>query len=242
MKSDVSRLRHVSAFSAGGVVIRRAAHPMSAGGAAYDVPATSSADGALRGVPYPPAHHGGQPDEQSDRYAALSSRRIRADAPSLTAAPDQNLRPPTGTRTAVEVALVGYPREHTWVLPKGTPALGETPEQTALREVREETGLEVRILHEIMSIFYTFTRRGVRFDKEVKHYLMVAVGGDVSLHDHEYDEARWFTFGEALRCLRHKNEVDVLLRAESFISAWLRAANAPFGADGKTSTDPSAGS
>ncbi len=117
----------------------------------------------------------------------------------------------------IEVALVGHLRENIWTLPKGTPAPNETREQTALREVREETGLEARILGEIGSIEYTFTRRGVRFIKQVFHYLMLATGGAVELHDHEYDEARWFPFAEALRALTYENEIEIVRRAESLI-------------------------
>src|SRR5574340_1266806 len=89
----------------------------------------------------------------------------------------------------VEIVLVGHVRENIWTLPKGTPAHHESREQTALREVREETGLEIRIVGEVGAIEYTFTRRGVRYIKEVFHYLMLATGGSVELHDHEYDEA-----------------------------------------------------
>jgi ADP-ribose pyrophosphatase YjhB (NUDIX family) len=118
--------------------------------------------------------------------------------------------------------LVGYPREHIWVLPKGTPGAGETTEQTALREVREETGVEVQVLGDLGSIEFWFARKNVRFHKEVVHYLMLAVGGDVSLHDHEYDEARWFPYDVALRQLTHANEAAVLQRAEPLIRQWLR--------------------
>src|SRR5947209_2365455 len=89
----------------------------------------------------------------------------------------------------LEVALCGRPVEGIWVLPKGTPQPGETIEQTALREVNEETGLEVRLEKKIGQIEYWFSRvdQGVRFHKVVHHFLMQPVGGDVSLHDHEYE-------------------------------------------------------
>lgn len=201
MKSDVSRLRHTRAFSAGGLIVRRALNQGSDGSVRREGSLTPPADaaGPTSGVP-------------STQIPATSAAPTSATPPDL--------------RTAVDVVLVGYPRENMWVLPKGTPALGETPQQTAVREVREETGLDVHIVREIGSIFYAFTRRGVRFDKEVKHYLMVAVGGDVSLHDHEYDESRWFPLAEALRRLRHKNESDVLLRAEPLIAQWLQQTDA----------------
>ncbi len=121
------------------------------------------------------------------------------------------------SRDAIEIALVGYPREGTWMLPKGTPAANETVEQTAIREVREETGLEPCILAELGSIEYWFARRGVRFHKEVFHYLMEATGGDVALHDHEYDEARWFALPEALTHLAYVNEKELVRIAEPLI-------------------------
>lgn len=112
-----------------------------------------------------------------------------------------------------DVVLVGDPTAQIWVLPKGTPLAGETPEETAVREVREETGIEPCIVGELGSIHYWFTRKGVRFKKEVKHYLMRAVGGDISAHDHEYAEARWFPIDEAALRLSHENEAAIVRRA-----------------------------
>jgi len=121
----------------------------------------------------------------------------------------------------VEVALVGYQRDDTWTLPKGTPKDGETVEETALREVGEETGIQARIVGDLGSIQYSFGRRGVRYDKEVRHFLMEATGGDVSLHDAEYDEARWFGLTEAMRRLTYANETEVVRRAEGLIGQLL---------------------
>lgn len=125
---------------------------------------------------------------------------------------------PPGGELAFEVVLVGFPAEDLWVLPKGTPEAGETPEATAVREVREETGVLPRIVGDLGSISYWFTRRGTRFRKEVRHFLMEAVGGDVDGHDAEYDEARWFPLAEAIARLRHQNEADVLRRASGLFA------------------------
>ncbi|HZC07621.1 MAG TPA: NUDIX hydrolase [Ktedonobacterales bacterium] len=119
----------------------------------------------------------------------------------------------TRPATGIEIVLVGHVRENIWTLPKGTPTPDETREQTALREVREETGLDARIVGEVGSIEYTFSRRGMRFVKQVFHYLMIATGGDVTRHDHEYDEARWFSFNEALAALTYDNEIGIMRQA-----------------------------
>jgi 8-oxo-dGTP pyrophosphatase MutT (NUDIX family) len=121
-----------------------------------------------------------------------------------------------------EIVLVGHPEAGPvpglWVLPKGTPRAGETPEETARREVREETGIVPRIVGELGTIHYWFTRKSVRYSKEVQHFLMEAVGGDVAQHDHEYAEARWFPLSEAIARLAHENEADVVRRAERLLT------------------------
>ena len=104
-------------------------------------------------------------------------------------------------------------RHATWALPKGTPSGSETPEETALREVREETGLQVRILDTIGDIRYRFVRDGLRIDKTVQYYLMEATGGDLADHDHEFDDVRWFAVGEADAVMRFATERDIVARA-----------------------------
>ncbi len=78
-----------------------------------------------------------------------------------------------------------------WTLPKGTPDQGETVEQTALREVDEETGLTSASSSPLGSIHYSFVQRGTRIDKTVHYFLMVPTGGDLAGHDQEFDEVRW---------------------------------------------------
>ena len=97
-----------------------------------------------------------------------------------------------------EVALVHRLKPALWALPKGTPQAGETLEETALRETREETGLEVEIEQPISSIRYFFVRGRTRFAKTVHFFLMRPVGGDLSLHDHEFDEVLWWPLEEAI--------------------------------------------
>jgi 8-oxo-dGTP pyrophosphatase MutT (NUDIX family) len=113
----------------------------------------------------------------------------------------------------LEVVVCGRRSDRIWGLPKGTPDDGEAIEQTALREVQEETGLRVRLGAPLGSIEYWFTSRGVRYHKHVHHWLMEPIGGDVSQHDHEFDEVRWLPADEALTLLTYDGERGVVLKA-----------------------------
>jgi 8-oxo-dGTP pyrophosphatase MutT (NUDIX family) len=104
-----------------------------------------------------------------------------------------------------------------WALPKGTPDSGETLEETALRETREETGLEVEIESPIASIRYFFVRGSTRFHKTVHFFLMQPIGGALDLHDREFDEVRWASIPEALALLTHATERSVVERAARLI-------------------------
>ena len=94
----------------------------------------------------------------------------------------------------------------TWTLPKGTPIAGETLEDTAIREVGEETGLQVRIVSPLDAISYTFVQRGRRIHKTVHYFLMEPIGGNLEDHDHEFEEVRWIGFGEAQAILSFETE------------------------------------
>jgi 8-oxo-dGTP pyrophosphatase MutT (NUDIX family) len=107
----------------------------------------------------------------------------------------------------------------TWTLPKGTPDDDETLEQTALREVTEETGLEVRITGPLDSIEYTFVQSGTRIHKTVHYFMMEPVGGDLARHDHEFDEVRWIDFDEAPTVLTFETERALVAQAADLLGA-----------------------
>lgn len=111
----------------------------------------------------------------------------------------------------LEVVIAG--REGMWVLPKGTPDANERIEETAVREVREETGLDVRIVRPLGTIEYWFALPRQRVHKIVHFFLMEALGGDTAGHDHEYEEVRWVPVEEARRLLSFDTYREMLERA-----------------------------
>jgi len=117
----------------------------------------------------------------------------------------------------IEITICGRntPRGWLWALPKGTPEAKETIEETALREVHEETGLDVIIDRPIDSINYWFIRPsdGVTCHKTVHFFLMASIGGNIAKHDLEFDKVEWQKAEKALDLLTHQNEVGILRTA-----------------------------
>ena len=95
-----------------------------------------------------------------------------------------------------------------WTLPKGAREEGESVTQTALREVREETGLEAELIGPLDTIDYWFVwaPERTRYHKFVHYFLMRFVGGDFSERDHEMEDAAWFEPAEARRRMSFANE------------------------------------
>jgi 8-oxo-dGTP pyrophosphatase MutT (NUDIX family) len=109
-----------------------------------------------------------------------------------------------------------------WTLPKGTQEAGESIVATALREVREEAGLEVELLAELDTIDYWFVwpPEQTRYHKFVHYFLMRVVGGDLSLHDWEMEEARWFNMDAAHAAMAFANERKLLERVPEALERW----------------------
>jgi 8-oxo-dGTP pyrophosphatase MutT (NUDIX family) len=164
-----------------------------------------------------------------------------ASSPSHAAAAPAADRAPADPLAGIEIALVGRTHAGVWALPKGTPRHGEGVSETALREVREETGLNTRIVGELGSIYYTFTRARTRYRKEVAHFLLEATGGDVADHDAEYDAVRWFPLHEALEHLTFANDADVVRRAQPLLAQLRTGAPTPDAASAALPVPPAGG-
>lgn len=117
----------------------------------------------------------------------------------------------------MEVVVCGRDSDGVWGLPKGTPDSEETLEEAAVREVSEETGLQVAIVDKVGVVEYWFVREGVRYHKWVHHYLMEASGGSTENHDFEYDRVEWLSLEAALKRLSFKNEVEMVAKVRGML-------------------------
>ena len=126
-----------------------------------------------------------------------------------------------GSTVAVEVAIISVGPQRRWQLPKGLVDAGEKPEETAVREAREEAGVDTKVTAHIETIEYWFAglERGirVRFHKHVHFYLLEYIGGDTRDHDAEVNEARWVPIDDAAGQLAFEGERRVVEKAREML-------------------------
>ncbi|HXE45347.1 MAG TPA: NUDIX hydrolase [Conexibacter sp.] len=103
-------------------------------------------------------------------------------------------------------------------LPKGHVDPGETPDRTARREVREETGVDADLVEKLGDVRYFYQRDGKRIFKRVTFYLFAYRDGSLDDHDDEVEEARWMPLSEAVEALSYDGEREMAERALSAIA------------------------
>lgn len=105
-----------------------------------------------------------------------------------------------------------------WSLPKGHLEGGETAEQAAIREVAEETGIQGRIIGTLGTIDFWFVAQGRRIHKTVHHFLLSAVGGELSADDVEVSEVAWVPFAQLAQRLAYPDERMLMDRASQLLA------------------------
>jgi uncharacterized protein involved in tolerance to divalent cations/ADP-ribose pyrophosphatase YjhB (NUDIX family) len=130
----------------------------------------------------------------------------------------------------LEIALIHT--RNRWGLPKGHIEEGERVDEAALREVREETGLEGKLVRKLGDIRYSYRDKSqagepIRIYKRVFFYLMRYTRGDTRDHDHEVDDVRWFPIAQAMRELRFATERKMVHRAMTMLASRSSERRAP---------------
>ena len=126
-----------------------------------------------------------------------------------------------GEKDQLEVVIVSVGGRNRWQLPKGMVDAGEKPEITAVREAREEAGVDSEVVQHLETIEYWFAGldggERVRFHKHVHFYLLRYLAGDTRDHDWEVNEARWVPIDDATRQLTFDSERRVTGRARQLL-------------------------
>ena len=118
-----------------------------------------------------------------------------------------------------EVAAIVPRGKRALALPKGGAEKGEAPEETATREVREETGLIATVRAPLGDVTYHYRRSGRRIRKTVSFFLLDYVDGSTDDHDHEVTEARWVPLAQARSELTYPGERDMVENAIRLLGA-----------------------
>lgn len=114
-----------------------------------------------------------------------------------------------------EVALISVKGGTVWTLPKGLIGNRESPEEAAVREVAEETGLRGEIVEKIGNIQYWYfsAEENTRFKKTVTFYLIKYITGSTAEHDFEVEASEWFPLTEAKKKIIYKGDKEILEKA-----------------------------
>jgi 8-oxo-dGTP diphosphatase len=116
------------------------------------------------------------------------------------------------------VLVCQHSQHHGWVFPKGLIDEGESKEEAALREVREETGIHGKIIKSLDPVDYWFVLDNQKIKKTVYYFLMEYVGGDTKDHDHEMENVEWIGVEEVEKRLTYESDKKVWQIAKELIA------------------------
>lgn len=123
---------------------------------------------------------------------------------------------PQSTKKSFEVLVAQHSQHHGWVFPKGLIGdrkKGEGKEETAIREVKEETGIVGKIIKPLKPVTYWYVFEGEKIKKTVYYYIMEYVGGDIKEHDFEMENVEWLPVNEVGKRLTYKSDREVWTQA-----------------------------
>ncbi|MFH1406783.1 MAG: NUDIX hydrolase [Candidatus Omnitrophota bacterium] len=119
----------------------------------------------------------------------------------------------------IKVALIVRGGGKIWCLPKGKIEKDESPDAAALREVKEETGLDGEIEKKLGDITYWYYSKenDTKYFKTVSFYLLRHTGGSAATNPEEAEECRWFPILEALKSMSYKSECEIVEKAKKLL-------------------------
>lgn len=117
----------------------------------------------------------------------------------------------------VEVLVVQHSEHHGWVFPKGLIDPGEDKKTTAVREVKEEGGVEAKIVKELPPTEYFYQLQGQKIKKKVIYFLMEYISGDIAKHDWEMEAAEWVEIEKVEEKLTFKSDKEIFGKAEKIL-------------------------
>jgi len=119
------------------------------------------------------------------------------------------------------ILLAQHSQHHGWVFPKGLIGdhkKGESKENTAIREVEEETGVKASILKQLEPVTYWYVFDGQKIKKTVYYFLMEYVSGDTTHHDMEMENVEWLPVDEVENRLTYQSDKKVWVEAKQLIA------------------------
>ncbi|WP_167102074.1 NUDIX hydrolase [Amycolatopsis granulosa] len=159
---------------------------------------------------------GGKPRRRSRRRRSRRmTTSVETSAGGLVLDPARN--------NAVLIGRLDRHGKLLWSLPKGHIEQGETKEQTAVREVKEETGISAQVLRPLGTIDYWFVADRRRVHKTVHHFLLEATGGELSDEDSEVTEVAWVPIADLETRLAYTDERKLVRKARELFGDGTRA-------------------